>query len=243
MSGLLVVLPIISTTYADGCVESLRRPDSAAGLKAEEILVVDNSRDGFCESRYGLPTYRDPDGRNLGVARAWNIGVDRVLDGGYDYLVLMSSVMLFGPELHTTWRREIEQWWGHNVVEATGHSWHLIALHRRLFETIGRFDPAYYPYAIEQVDWCYRLRMAGLEHGFVHVWCNALSMGHALHAYVVNCPADPLLDHYRQKFGGDKGSETFTMPYGSKPLDYVVEEPIPVLAERYGLGEYGVGWW
>ena len=155
----------------------------------------------------------------------------------------MSSVMLFGPELHTTWRRQMETFWGHNVIEADGHSWHLIALHRRLFETIGRFDPAYYPYAFEQTDWCYRLRMACLEVGFVHVWVNALSMGHALHVDVVSCLADPLLAHYRDKFGGDKGEERWVQPWGSKPLDYVVEEPIPVLAERYGLGEYGVGWW
>lgn len=243
VSGLLTVIPIITSTYADICIESLRRPDSSAGLKPEDILVVDNSRDGFCEQRYGLPTYRDPDGHNLGCARSWNIGAKRVLDDGLDYLVLMSSVMQFGPELHCTWRWQMNEFWGAKVIEADGHSWHLIAIHRTCFERIGLFDTNLYPAYFEAEDWCYRLRMVGLEQGFIRVWVNALSQGSALHNLIVSCPAEPLLDYMRRKWGGPKGEETFVQPFGSKPLGYFEEEPIPVLAERYGLGERGVGWW
>ena len=238
MSGeLLVVLPVIARATTDICVDSILMAGSAAGLDRGEILVVDNSRDGWGHE-YGLRTHRDPDGHNLGVARSWNVGVREVLDRDLDYVVLMSASMRFGPELHTTWRRQMETFWGHNVIEADGHSWHLIALHRRLFDRIGLFDENYHVY-FEQIDWCYRLRMAGLEVGFVHVWVNALSQGAALHAHLISCPAEPLLAYYADKWGGPKGDERYVQPWGSKPLDYWEPSTIPELAERYGW----TTWW
>ena len=239
MNGLLCVLPVMLTETADICINSLQREDSAAGLDRSEILVVDNSRDGWADQRYGMRTHRDPAGHNLGVARSWNLGARQVLDDGLDYLVIMSASMQFGPAMHTTWKAQMETFWGHNVIECDGHSWHLIALHRRLFETIGLFDENFYPGYFEQIDWCYRLRMVGLEQGFVHVWVNALSQGAGLHAPAISLPADPLLDYYAAKWGGPKGEELWRHPYETKPLGYFEDVPIPVLAERYGLEV----WW
>lgn len=241
MSGLLVVLPVIWDQTADRCVESILKPNNAFEVDPSDILVVDNSRDGFAE-KYGLRTYRDPDHHNLGVARSWNIGAREVLNDGLDYLVLLSSSMLFGPILHTTWLRQMREFWGAKVIEADGHSWHLIALHRTCFEKIGLFDTNFFAYH-EMIDWCYRLRMVGWEHGFQRVWLNALSTGVALHVPLIECPAQPMLDYYERKWQGPKGDEKWVQPFGNKPLDYFEEVPIPVLAERYGWGERGDRWW
>lgn len=236
--NLLVVLPVITPTYADICVDSILMADSAFGIPWEDILVVDNSRDGFAH-KYGLRTHRDPDGHNLGVARSWNVGAREVLERNLDYLVILSSVVQFGPILHTTWARQMNEFWGAKVIECDGHSWHLIALHRTCFEKIGLFDTNYYPYAIEQVDWCFRLRMVGWEHGFIRCWVNALSHGHALHVNEVSCPAGPLLDYYADKWGGRKGEETFVQPWGNKPLGFFPERSIPELTAKYNLET----WW
>lgn len=238
MTGLLAVLPVISHDTADICIGSLLEPGNASGLHPDEILIVDNTIGGTA-GRYGLRTHRDVDGHNLGVARAWNVGAREVLDRDLDYLVLMSASMRFGPELHTTWRRQMETFWGAKVIEADGHSWHLIALHRTCFEQVGLFDENFYPAYFESIDWCYRLRMIGWEQGFIRVWVNALSQGSALHNQIVSTPARPLLDYYAEKWGGKKGEETFVQPYGSKPLGFFDDVPIPVLAERYGLEV----WW
>jgi hypothetical protein len=133
----------------------------------------------------------------------------------------------------------MEEFWGAKVIEADGHSWHLIALHRSTFERVGLFDENFYPAYFEQTDWCYRLRMVGWEQGWIRVWVNALSQGSALHNEVVSCPADPLLNYYADKWGGKKGEETFVQPWGSKPLDYFPERSIPDLAREYGLKT----WW
>lgn len=245
MSGLLVVLPVIIPETADVCVASILRADSSMGIAPADVLIVDNSRDGFA-AKYaadGFQVHRDPDGHNLGVAGAWNVGARAMLDEGRDYLVLLSASVEFGPRLHCTWLWQMEQFWGAKVIEADGHSWHLIALHRSCFERIGLFDANFYPAYFEQIDWCYRLRMIGWEQGWVRVWVNALSRGVAAHNHLVACPAAPLLAYYAAKWGGPKGEETWVQPYGVKPLDYWEPTPIPVLAERYGLGEEGVGWW
>jgi hypothetical protein len=238
MGGLLTVIPIITHTYAQRCVESICHRSSALGVPLDDILVVDNTRDGSAD-RYGIRTHRDPDGHNLGVARAWNVGAREVLEQGLDYLLLMSSVMVFGPVLHTTWLEQMQRFWGENVIECDGHSWHLIAFHRRVFERVGLFDENYYPAYIEGLDLSYRMRQVGWEGGWRRCWVNALSQGHALHNEVVSCPADPLLSYYAAKWGGKKGEETFALPWGDKPLDYFEDVPIPELAERYGLEV----WW
>lgn len=134
----------------------------------------------------------------------------------------------------------MERFWGETVIECDGHSWHLIALHRRIFEGIGLFDENFHAY-FEAIDFGYRMRMAGMEYGWRHCWVNALSAGVGHHAPMVDCPAPPLLKWYREKWGGDKGEETFVMPWGSKPLDYWPEVTIPDLAERCGWDDER--WW
>lgn len=246
MSGLLVVLPALVPETTDACVASILRPDSSFGIPPADVLIVDNSRDGFAEKYQadGFRYWRQPEPPyQLGVARSWNVGARAMLEEDRDYLVLLSASMEFGPLLHCSFRWQVEQFWGAKVVEADGHSWHLIALHRSCFERVGLFDECFYPAYVEAIDWCYRLRMVGWEQGWVRVWVNALSRGVAAHNHLVACPAGPLLDYYAAKWGGPKGEETWVQPFGSKPLDYWESTPIPVLAERYGLGDEGEGWW
>lgn len=241
-NGLLVVIPVIMRETTDICVESLMMRDSAAGFDRDEILLVDNSREGWAGD-YGLRVHRDPDNHQLGVARAWNVGVAEVLERNLDYLVICSASMRFGPILQTTWRAQIAEYWGARVIEAHIHSWHAIALHRSIFERLGTFDGNLYPGYFEAEDMAFRMRQVGWEQGFVKVAFNAMSMTVAGHAHLVACPAAPLIAYMERKWGGWHHERRFTMPYGDKPLDYWEDTPIPVLAERYGLGEYGVGWW
>lgn len=237
---LVAVVPVLDATIGLACLRSIREGNSAAGFTDEETLIVDNTQAGLDWQIGDMQQYRDPDGHNLGVAGAWNVGARKVLETGADYLVIVSASMLFGPKLHTTWVEQMERWWGHNVIEADIHSWHLIALHRRLFEEVGLFDENFHAY-FEQIDWCYRLRMKGLEHSFIRAPINALSTGVGQHIQFVDCPAKPLLDYYADKWGGQKGEETFVQPWGNKPIGYWPEVSIPDLANRYGWADGR--WW
>lgn len=256
MSGrILAVLPVIGDTGpsapAQACLASMAAPDCALGLTdADDLIVVDNTRTGLALGDVPLDRvelYRDRDGHNLGVAGSWNVGARRVLDEGHDYLLILSSVLLWGPTLHTTWREQMERFWGERVIECDGHSWHLIAFHRTVLEAVGLFDENFYPAYVEALDYSYRMRQRGWEGGWRRAWVNVLSQGHGLHIPLVACPWGPLDGYYRRKWGGPKGKEQYRLPFGvpGAPLDLWASTPIPVLAERYGLGERGqIGaWW
>lgn len=232
----LTILPAMSEEECNTCLNSIARPDSAAEIKLEDIRVIDNSKDGFIPQQK-VSVYRDPDGHNLGIARSWNIGAREVVEKQYDYLLIMSSAMLFGPMKEITLMEQLRRYRGENVIESDGHSWHLVALHRRLFEKIGYFDENFYPAYFEQIDWCYRLEVLGLQGAWPRVWVNALSTTVGKYSYLTLAP--PLLEYYRQKWGGDKGEEKYKLPFKDKPMDYFPNNSIPDLARKYELKE----WW
>lgn len=239
---LLAVLPIMIESISDKCIDSIMQPNSAAGLEKHELLIIDNSKDGYGKKyadKYGLNVYRDKDGHNLGTSISWNIGAREVLERDYDYLVIMSASMLFGPELHTTWTKQMRTFWGATAIECDGHSWHLIALHKKVFETVGLFDENFYPAYFEQIDFCYRMRMVDMEKMWPRVWVNALSQGAGLHNKVVQVPAQPLLDYYESKWGGEKGRERFDHPFNRHDLDFWDRPSIEQMANDYQLKE----WW
>lgn len=253
---MLVVLPIIRLDTAARCLNSITRENSAAGFTREEMLLVDNTESGSVPGAFpGFRVHRDPGGHNIGVARAWNVGIREVLNSKLAYVVFLSASVEFGPELHTTWKGQMEEFWGSHVIEGWGHSWHLIAFHRRVFETVGLFDENFYPAYFEAIDFGYRMRICGqtpdnpgdmiynpeigLEQDFKRVWVNAISWGAGQHIDMADMPAAPLLKYYRDKWGGDKGEEQWTLPWNGKPLDYFPEKSIPDLAREYGLNR----WW
>lgn len=242
----LTVIPVIDFKLAEECVRSILKENSASGIKDEDILIVDNTREGIITKDgignfYGLEIHRDPDGHNLGVARSWNIGAKRVVEEQLDYLIIMSQSMLFGPIKETTWMRQMETFMGYDVIENTGNSWHLIAFHRRVFERTGYFDTNFHPGYEEAIDFHRRMQLVGFgnkgESGWTNVWVNALSQ--TVGAYSRLALAKPLQDYYEKKWNGSKGNEKYTLPFGNKPIDYFVERPIPELCKEYGLTE----WW
>jgi hypothetical protein len=239
----VAVVPVIDAHFAQPCLDSMADPDSSWGLPIEHTLVVDNTHAGLVSRGWSGPIYRDPDGHNLGVPRAWNLGVDFMRYLNADTLTLVSSSMLFGPLLHCTWEWQINAHPNVSVLEANGHSWHLITFHRRCFDLAGVFDGNFYPGYFEAIDFGHRLAKVGIPateqpNGWEVAWCNAMSRAVARHSDLVLAP--PLLDYYRAKWGGDKGEETFETPFGlDVGLDYWVDTPIPELAARYGL----TNWW
>lgn len=247
----LAVLPVIAPHTAVPCIESMLAPSSSLGLAPREILIVDNTRTGEVPT-WGVVDdrcryYRDPDGHNLGVARSWNVGARIVLAEQLDWLVIVSASMLFGPDLHTTFREQVERHPDEQIVESTGNSWHLIAIARWTLEAVGLFDENFYPGYEESICWGYRQRLLGLEaKGWPRVWSNCMSQGYAMHVdrntwEAPSCPAKPLQAYYETKWGGPKGEERFTTPFNRDDvgLDWWPERSIPELADEYALEV----WW
>lgn len=237
---LFCVLPLLHPGISEDCIRSIEKEGSSLGILPDRILVVDNSQEGFGDKylERGFKSYRDPNGHNIGVARAWNLGAEEVITKKLDYLVIISASMYFGPVHQCTFFTQMQSHWGEKMIEADGHGWHLIAIHRSVFETIGLFDTNFYPAYFEDVDFSRRMRMVGLQGGYSKVWVNAISQGNALHRNFVDCKAQPLLEYYSAKWGGGKMEEKFDLPFGDKEIGYFPEKSIAELQIDYKLENY-----
>lgn len=209
----LIVLPSIFPPYTEACLASLH-----PSIR-EHVLIVDNV----------------PPKPNIQVARSWNIGLDRVLAEGQDWLVIMSAAMRFGPAGGMDFIGRLDEYRGSWAIEAidgegpagSGNiGWHCLAFARDpTLIQVGRVDHIFASYC-EGIDLGTRIIIAsGWKPQDGQVWpkvlvdCRCESIGHGTQLGGAKVPPGPLLnDLYSRKWLGHKGHETTTHPYGCPEL-------------------------
>jgi hypothetical protein len=213
-----ILIPAISQHRIHRCLLSLR-------TKPKDLIVVDNSVDGLT-----LP-YRPGTliraGRNLGVARSWNIGVRAVMDDlEEDFLVICSQSVVFGRtggrDIPTSLSHADE--WG---CEYAGMGWHMNAFSRKFLETFGFFDETFYPAYMEDTDALYRMGLLGIpsprENGqtrpYFNIDASCDTDGGALKDGVAQVSFHDLQIYYEAKWGGSQGNETFKQPFNHPAAD------------------------
>lgn len=143
MSSWLVVIPSINPLWGKRCIQSLTDKET----NFEHIIVKNYEKDH-------------------GVAGAWNIGVDRVIDEGIDWLVICSESMRFKPNSAKKIQQALDNASSDDMVlPAEGFGWHLIAIRRELFLTVGYFDEVFFPAYFEDNDYHYRVKMISEQLG------------------------------------------------------------------------------
>jgi hypothetical protein len=160
---------------------------------------------------------------NRGVAASWNLGIDEMERRGADWLIIVSAAIRFGPPGGLDFLAALDEHLDALAVEAAqGIGWHLIAINKRTFERIGRFDENFYPAYFEDIDFGRRMWIEFDQEQwprtFADVSIAGTSHGVDLGGAVVNNGV--LAKYYRWKWGGDKGYETHTKPFGKKPIYY-----------------------
>ncbi len=225
-------------------------PHIAANLESlddwDHLLIVDNSKNGWCkrfEEKGAKVLYRPG---NIGVARSWNLGIKE----GKDYTFFVSS-SVFWPagfaELRSHLDRLIdEQAPGieHGLFCQLG--WHANALSKLAVEKCGYFDENFYPAYEEDVDMCHRLYLAGIHPNQVGetlggtvpiVTISAYPLDIAMTLKQASLQVDfiKLRNYYIDKWGGDHGKETYSRPFNQDSLGYFPRNSIESLKQQYGL--------
>lgn len=223
----LAVLPALDYDLATSCVESM------SWTFSRNLLLLDNS-DSQTIAEWASPraevgwverTVERP--ANRGVSRSWNMGAERVIAGGLDYLVIVSQSVLFGAAKGDDFLDELNDRNPAYVVHASD-GWKLLAIHRTVLERVGLFDEVFSPGYFEDTDYLIRLARAGFpsprENGRTldQVVVDVSSRGDALMLKSGQVRLDYAGQEakYIRKWGGFQGEEKFTHPYNLPELDW-----------------------
>ena len=164
---------------------------------------------------------------NLGTAGSRNVGARRLLNEGIDWLVDISPVVRFGPSAGWDFIALLDDYPDAWVVQSsTPINWHLIAWHRRLFETVGLFDENFHPIYGEDGDMAYRVELArrsGVADSacwaniVVDAWITMYGHSAKLAGIVPNMKM--IWSYFEAKWGGLSGNEQYEHPFGDETND------------------------
>lgn len=228
----------------------------------EHLLIIDNSTDGFCKKFEDLGAQVRYFPHNIGVARAWNLGIAE----GKDYTFFVSSSVKFNKGfkevvdgLEELLAQEVDDQYDHETEQAIqGHhsgvewgvftqlGWHCNAISKKTVDKIGLFDENFYPAYYEDTDYCRRLYLAGLHPNLKGetlggviptLTIDAKPIGIAVSVNQGGLQVDysKLAEYYKSKWGGVPGEETSEKPFGCPLLRFWPRAGIEELKERYGL--------
>jgi GT2 family glycosyltransferase len=207
------------------------------------MLIIDNS-DGSFAKKYGTQYMNFQE--NIGISRSWNIGVERVLEDKLDYLIILSATMVFDEGMNDF--IELLEKNENPYGMTTNFNWHLIALSRKTFETVGDFDTNFYPAYYEDADYIRRMELAGIHNTVgqprlpkVEVACKSQGDAHGIKTTNIKVNMGAMTDYFISKWGKDAHytqdvrDGMYKHPYNNPkyPLDFYPKRTIDQLKRRY----------
>jgi GT2 family glycosyltransferase len=214
------------------CITTYNRPAELvtcvdAGLRSDielaGITVVDNSPAHYAQGLVG--------DRATVVTLPENIGFGPSINLFYamydDYIVYANDDVVVHPHSVRELVEHAERFPSYKLLYGNHDGegmWSLFLLRKQAFLEAGPFDPAIWPLYYEDIDMLYRLRLLGYEPVTVH----AATYGHIKNGTIKAFDVKRRILHerqfsrneayYRDKWGGLKFAETFTLPFnGGRP--------------------------
>jgi hypothetical protein len=220
-------------------------------LEGHNVLIIDNSGNEECKvyaDKYGFEVLYQKE--NIGVPRAWNL----VLKRKKDWTFIVSSSMIFAKNFSNILEM-VENFEG--LIFRTNHGWHCVGIHKDVIEKVGYFDQNFYPGYLEDSDFDYRCRLAGIQEchtNNINAQCQ-VDGGATIDGVEVRIL--PLRKYFFSKWNGVEqnhlplgdlegvpvvwsGDESlFTRPFGDseKDLSFFPQKSIKKLRKEYGFDE------
>lgn len=195
------VLPFIHRPYMEACRESM------APEFASRVLFVDNTE------------------TNLGIMRSHNLGIDRMLEVGAEWLVVLGASLRFGAPGGLDFIDQLDAHADHDVLEGPCwtpdshgqgvYGWHLIAFRRSTINAVGRWDENFSPYGFCDLDMSLRIQRAlsipaEKRPYWIKVPCDVRDegMAHGIHLSGVSTDTNDLIAYFEWKWGRHPGAST-----------------------------------
>ena len=229
------------------CIPTLNRIDLllpallfyAIDLPTTEIFIYDNGAQNISDKINGLGTIRHlrgayeglsnitvlgGNGKNIGVAGAWNVLCEKAFEK-YNYaLVLNDDIYLKSNEFELN---SITDWMSNNNVDFFScekqFDWSVFLITKRCFKTVGIFDDNLFPAYLEDCDYLYRMSLYA-KSGMIKYDC-VPSLNPTLFRRSSTLEEEPNLmteyrnnnlRYYEKKWGGGVGEEKYTEKFGTK---------------------------
>jgi glycosyltransferase involved in cell wall biosynthesis len=225
---MLMNYKIVIPVYGD--VQILENCLSGIDVDFKHLLLVDNTPTSICKSvdiKNASVTYHP---ENVGVAKAWNLG----LSADCDWTFVLSMSVIF-PNGFSEVLAELNK--ASEYMMLTELGWHLAGISRKCVEAIGYFDENFYPAYYEDTDYYRRMCLTELPcNGVQRVPCDHPRTSIGTHSGAeVNY--EKLGEYYISKWGGGPGEETYTLPFGDKHIKHWIRQPLETMKAEYGLEE------
>lgn len=213
-------------------IDLLERCLDCVDLPADVLVVNNNTVDaGFYERLTALAGSRGltlwhPE-HNLGVAASWNLIVRLGWGWGHEVVFLGSNDTLLRPgTLAAAHERLLAAPEDEPLLHI--HAWNFFALHTRAIPRVGWFDENFYPAYKEDQDYAYRCELAGVRHpdlrapecGAEHLQSQTIRSDPEYETRNQSTHFAWNLPYYLSKWGGDRGEERFTTPFGRPDRDW-----------------------
>ncbi len=218
-----IVIPI----YKGG--EIIKNLLATIDVDWSHLILVDNSPESVCKDYEGKGATILYYPENIGVGRAWNIG----LKAGCDWTFILSQAAVF-PNGFSSFLLGVNP---NDECYLTTEGWHAVGIRKSVVDKIGFIDTNYFPGYHEDFDYYRRMCLAGITHGELHKAPLAItSIGSSGGTGHVNF--DALNAYSQEKWNGGPNSPQegmYQLPFGDKPLSYFPERSITELKKKYGL--------
>jgi hypothetical protein len=235
MDKIFLGIPVLNRL--DLLAECLRRID----VPAQVYIVNNNSVDVDFQTdlarlavQYSLQVFQAP--RNLGVAASWNHLLRTAQKLGFDRTFVTANDFHLGPGTLGNFVTVVRSLSGFDLF--LGDGFNLFSLSPRTVEKVGWFDENFYPAYFEDNDYVYRCRLAKARILEFHEHEQQVA-GQTIPALVFHHVGSQTVrsdegygkannwtfpewnrTHYKMKWGGVPGHETFKSPYGKPNRDW-----------------------
>jgi len=167
--------------FAARSLLSITVPD---GYELKSIAVVNKIRPRFIETTKPLYDYWIENDKNI-VSRAWNMGIKKALEEGFDYVLVTNLDVTAYPSTVDELVKQAEKsddktvMWSpwcenrqvgsdsrvHKVVEKDMYdNYAFFLVDKKLFSMVGEFDEKFIPAYCEDIDMQWRIQLEGLKH-------------------------------------------------------------------------------
>lgn len=179
---------------------------------------------------------------NIGVAAGWNEGMRRSMKDGYRYALIINDDVMFAPGAIKTIYNDLinldavmvspnfiipknssdPHFPRRGIIESVHWSCFVVDMYK-LVQNCGWFDENFYPAYFEDNDMFYRINLAG---GLRHYLNTDVVFFHKESAttrtIVTQHDWDYCINYYKNKWGGEPGSERFSTPFDNpnNAIDY-----------------------